>query len=282
MRSCRLAAGAVGGCVRWGGDNDAVAFFLPTGDPSVFRATELTEGPWSSDAQHAGPPSALLTRAIEQVPASIAGPAMVARIGFDILGAVPVGELRTRARVVRPGRSVELVEASLTAGDLTVMVARAWRVRVAEPALQVPRPDEPAIAGPEGIEPAGPEWAAGGYLTAVEWRFVEGRFEKPGPATVWARLRVPIVEGEEPSGAQRAAAIADSGNGLSGLLDMGRWWYINTELTVHMFREPVGEWLRVAALTSLDPAGTGLAQTVLSDRAGRFGAGAQALMVGPR
>jgi hypothetical protein len=258
-----------------------MAFFLPTGDPSLFHATELTQGPWSPGAQHGGPPSALLARAVERLPASIPGAAMVTRISFDILGPVPLGELRTEARVVRPGRSVELVEATLSTADRPVIVARAWRVRVAEPALPVPGPGEAPADRPDGLETARLEWRQG-YLDAVDWRFVEGRFDKPGPCVVWARLRVPVVDGEEPTGLQRTVAIADSGNGLSGLLDMADWWYINTELTVHLFRPPLGEWVRVSAVSRLDQGGTGFAHTVLADPTGGFGAGAQALMVGPR
>jgi hypothetical protein len=91
-----------------------------------------------------------------------------------------------------------------------------------------------------------------------------------------------VIADEETTPLQRVAALADSGNGLSGLLDMRRWWYINTELTLHLFRLPVDDWVHVYAESTLDPAGIGVATTVLSDRAGRFGHGAQALMVGPR
>jgi hypothetical protein len=256
------------------------ALYLPTGEPDTFEATDLTEGPWAPGVQHGGPPSALLARVVERTPTTVAGRSQVARIAYDILGPMPVGRLLTRARVVRPGRSVELVEAELVAGDRTVMRAQAWRIKVADSALPFvgpePEPDVPDTLA-ESIVP----WP-GGYLTAVEWRFVEGQFEKPGPATVWSRLRVPVVAGEEPTGLQRAAAVADCGNGLSSRLDPYQWWFINTELTVHLSRQPTGEWVRVAAHSSLDGGGAGLAETSLADRTGPFGRGAQALMVGPR
>src|SRR4051812_46725121 len=67
-----------------------------------------TAGPWSLEAQHGGPPAALLGRAVEGLGAGVVG-----RFTMDLLGPVPVGELGVSASVVRPGRSVSLVEASL-------------------------------------------------------------------------------------------------------------------------------------------------------------------------
>ena len=142
----------------------------------------------------------------------------------------------------RPGRSVELVEAELVAGDRPVLRARAWRIRSAPVALPadavpVPQPPPPQPAATSSF--ADPRWQVG-YLRAIEWRFVEGHFERPGPAVVWARQRVPLVAGEETSALQRLVVLADSGNGLSRLLDVQGWWFINTELTVHLHRQPAG------------------------------------------
>ena len=121
-----------------------------------------------------------------------------------------------------------------------------------------------------------------GYLKAVEWRPVSGGFLEPGPASAWTRIRVPIVEGEEPTGLQRVLAVADSGNGISGTLDMRRWWFINPELTVHFLREPAGEWVCLEARTQIAAGGSGVATSVLSDRSGPVARGAQALFVAPR
>ena len=58
-----------------------------------------------------------------------------------------------------------------------------------------------------------------GYAHAVEWRWAHGGWEDRGPAAVWTRMRIPIVEGEEPTPRQRVMAVADSGNGASNVLD---------------------------------------------------------------
>jgi hypothetical protein len=221
---------------------------------------------------------------VERVPTTTRGAAQVARLTVEILGAVPVAEVTVRAAVARPGRSVELVEADLFAEDRLVLRARAWRIRDAAvdlPDEAVVPPARPPARPPQPTAFADPLWQAG-YLRAIEWRFVDGHFERPGPATVWARQRVPLIAGEEPSGLQRLMALADSGNGLSRTLDVADWWFINTELTVHLFRQPVGEWMCVQARTTLGGRGVGLAETVLSDDGGQLGRGAQALLVGPR
>ncbi|MFY1671993.1 thioesterase family protein [Plantactinospora sp. WMMB334] len=260
------------------------AFYQPTDDPGRFVATGSTEGPWSNELQHAGPPCALLVRAVEQVPGSVEGPAQVARLTVEILGGVPVGEVTVRASLTRPGRSVELVEADMHAAGRPVLRARVWRVRrtpvgLPAEALTDPVPPPPRPATPSRFTE--PRWQVG-YLRAIDWRFVDGHFERPGPASAWARQRIPLVAGEEPSPLQRVALVADSGNGLSRLLDMERWWFINTELTVHLHRQPVDDWVHVQAHTVLDEHGSGLARTVLSDVTGPLGQGAQALMVGRR
>ena len=257
------------------------AFYLPLDDDGErWQATRHTAGPWSEHAQHGGPPSALLGRAVERC--APRDDVVVARVTVEILGAVPVGEVEVRARVVRPGRSVELVEAVLAAGGRDVARAAAWRIRRAEgpsvPPRTPPPPPLPAAGSRLAAVPAG--WVDG-YLSAVEWREVAGSFADPGPCTSWTRLRHPLVPDEEPTGLQRVLAVADSGNGLSAELDIGSF-FINPELTVHLHREPVGEWVCVDAVTTVTPGGAGLATTALSDQDGPVGVGAQSLLVGPR
>ena len=253
------------------------AFFLPRAD-GRYKATEHTSGPWDPRLQHAGPPAALIGRALESCEPR---PEMViSRLTFEILHAVPVGEVEVSARVVRPGRSVELLEASLSAGGREVVRTSAWRVLRAPEDTAAPLPyDLPPLPDAEAPMPAQLE---SGYLKAIEWRPVRGGFLEPGPAAAWTRTRVPVVEGEEPTGLQRVLAVADSGNGISGTLDMSTWWFINPELTVHVEREPRGEWICLEAATSIQPGGAGLSTSTLSDLQGPVARGAQTLYVGPR
>jgi hypothetical protein len=254
-----------------------MSFYEPLGD-GRFASTEHTRGPWDPAFQHAGPPAALLGRAIERCEPREGF--VLARATFEILRAVPVAEVAVAARVARPGRSVELLEADLTVEGEPVMTVRAWRVK-ASSAPDVnrdgpppPRPDEPSPP-PPGLD-------GFGYGRAVELRFAAGGWGQRRPATVWTRLLQPIVPDEEPSGVQRVLAVADSGNGVSAVLSWDEWLFINTELTVHFRREPRGEWICLDAETSLANGGAGLARSVLSDDDGVVAQGAQALLVAPR
>jgi Thioesterase-like superfamily len=248
-------------------------------------------GPWDARFQHGGPPSALLARAIEQC--SPRQDVLIARMSIDILRAIPVDELEVRSRVLRPGRSVELVEAALSAGGREVARAQAWRVlRTTEASAgrEQPAPTTPTASplGADGL-PRGaespPRMADGwvdGYLSAVEWHFTAGTFGQPGPATAWTRLRHPLVPGEQPSPLQRVLAVADSGNGINSELDLTRWHFINPELTMHLHPEAVGEWICLESRTTISPGGVGLATSRLSDLHGPIGVGAQSLLVAQR
>jgi hypothetical protein len=179
--------------------------------------------------------------------------------------------------VSRPGRSVEMLDASLSGPDGEVMRARAWRLQAGDMTLD--RPADPPPPGPESGAP-GEFFATGqdvGYHTAMEYRFVSGGFLEPGPAVVWMRMGVPLVEGEEPSPLQRVLIAADSGNGVSAALDWREHLFINTDLSVHLLRPPAGEWVCLDAVTHVD--GLGLSDTVLWDERGRIGRAAQTLLV---
>ena len=245
----------------------------------AFEPSELTRGPWDPDSQHAGPPAALLGRAVERCGEDQGK--HVARITFEILRPVPMTTLTVSARVARPGRSVELVEASLADAEGEVMRAAAWRLRTKAVELEPAPPDEPPAHGPADGSPTGffPTGADVGYHTAMEYRFVTGAFLELGPAVVWMRMRHPLVEGEEPSPLQRVLVAADSGNGVSAALDYRRYLFINTDLTVYLHRAPATEWVCLDAVTRLDPAGVGMSDTLLWDERGRVGRGLQALLV---
>jgi acyl-CoA thioesterase len=93
---------------------------------------------------------------------------------------------------------------------------------------------------------------------------------------------VPLVEGEETTPLERLAMFADSGNGISGVLDFDAYLFANVDLTISMFRAPEGEWVCLDAATTIGPRGRGLTRTTLFDRSGEVGTATQTLFVGPR
>jgi len=263
------------------------ALYEAAEEPGAFAATGLTSGPWDPRLQHAGPPAALLARAVEARSAIDGG--QTVRLSYDILRPVPVAPLRIEARTLRPGRRVEQLEATLSAADdpagAPLMRATAWRMRTEA----VPVPPE-ALAAPVVL--AAPDTGASGrfdwwtaevaYHRALDWRFLSGGFERPGPATVWTRLQVPLVAGEPVTPLQRLLVMADAASGVSAMLDWGAFTFVNVDLGIHLERPPSGEWMAMAAETRLGPSGAALCTSVLHDGEGRLGTSTQSLLVAAR
>jgi Thioesterase-like superfamily len=121
-----------------------------------------------------------------------------------------------------------------------------------------------------------------GYGRALEWRTTSGSPDEPGPAAVWTRMRVPLVEGRPTTGLERMLVTADSANGASLVLPLDSWLSMPTSLTVTVLRQPEGEWVHMDARTHLAGDGVGLAEARLADEHGLLGVVAQPLLVAAR
>ncbi len=268
------------------------AFYRQTGE-GRFESTAATAGPWSAQAQHAGPPSALVAR---EMAAHEPRPGMrLADLRVDILGPIPLSPLQVRVHTARAGRSMELLEATVTAADTPVVLARGWRI--------MRSPDTfPALVGHRQAAPADPVSDADtdadteadadavpaqelsmpgahtqGYLSAVEWKMLDGGPGTGGTATAWGRQLVPLVAGEEPSPWERTLVLADSGGGITLTIDPRRHTYINCDLHVVLDRDPTGEWIRMSSQALASPRHGGLVHTTLADAHGDVGFGLQTM-----
>jgi hypothetical protein len=255
-----------------------VSLYVAEGDG--YRAGGLTRGPWDPGFQHAGPPAALLAREAERASGLAGG--QFARLTFDILRPVPIALVTVRARVLRPGRRVEQVEAVLESGGEALMRLTAWRMRREAVELPAGLPAvEPPPPGPEGLPRAEMPFFGGqeGYRDALDWGLASGSVTEPGPAAVWTSLRVPLVEGEAPTPLQRLLVMADAASGVSATLDWTAYTFLNVDFSVHLEREPEGEWIAMDARTRPGPSGMGQCTSVLSDTRGRVGMSTQSLLV---
>lgn len=251
-----------------------------------LRSSPLTTGPWGPGLQHAGPPAALLARAVRRL-GSAPERALAARLSFDILAPVPVADLVLTARMLRPGRRVALAQADLAEAaepDRPLMTVRAWLVRQLGPQDAVP--GLPATS--TGRAPAPPDpWVPmvrpvgwhPGYLDAIDWHWVSGSLEEPGPAEVWTRLRGRLVDIEAPDPLDRLVAVADSASGISAVASPTTLLFVNTDLTLHLTRQPVDEVIWMRARTWLDGSGIGRTTGEIGDGAGTVATSAQCLFV---
>ncbi|MCX4997611.1 thioesterase family protein [Streptomyces longwoodensis] len=256
-----------------------VEAFYERADDTRFLPTGYARGPWDADAQHAGPPAALLGLAVAPRPGM-----RVARLTYEIMRPVPLRPLTVSRRVLRSGRSVELVEVALTPdGGDEVMRATALSMRAVPGSVPDVSP-APEVPGPEDASTATffPVPWEQGYHTAMEVRFAAGSFLETGPATAWMRMRVPLVAGEGITPLSRVLTAADSGNGVSAALDFHRYVFVNADLTVSLHRHPEGDWVCLDARTMVDGGGVGLAESALHDTKGPLGRGTQSLYVAER
>lgn len=263
----------------------ADAIYLPEGGER-FTPTDLARGPWDPNAQHGGPPAALLARCIEcHEPRD---DLFVSRVAVELLRPVPIRTLTLTTRTTRPGRRVQLVETVMRDGDTEVARAVGLRTRVAALPEAPPTPPISPLDPPDSLPSRGSPFEMPGqsFIThAVELRPISmGGMGggPPGEGKVWFRARVPLVAGEQLTPASRVLMAADAQGGMSAVLDFTRYTFINPDLTVYLHRYPAGEWIGIDCQSWVDPTGSGMAESVLFDEHGRIGRGAQALSIAPR
>jgi hypothetical protein len=253
----------------------AEAVFVRDGE--TYRPTEWSEGPWGPDAVQGSATGALLAGILERLPSPY--PAVLSRLAFDLWRPVDRRPMTPAVTVLREGRRARTVEASLLQDGQAVIRCTALFLR-ADPA-SIPPWTEPAAAapGPDAGRPV-PErakvWSP--FFGGVDTRVIDGDLLAPGPATVWFRLVRPLVAGEETSAIAQAVSAADLTSGISAVVDIRAWSFVNADLTVSFWRQPVGPWMLVRATTRAGTEGTGTAVGVLSDGRGEFSACAQSLI----
>ena len=249
-------------------------------DGDAFVPTGAALSPWSDQQLHGGPPAMLLARAVEAFAPE--QPMLVVRMTVELLRPVGRTPLTVRSRIVRPGRKVQVVEASLSAAEQEV--ARMTAVRIRTGRVEVPASDDPPPhPPPDGLRAWRGSWREGDayHLFGVEIRSAEPAGLR-APGWAWFRLTLPVVPGEEPTPLQRICAAADFPNGISFVVDPRHTTFINPDLTVYVQRLPVDDWVLVDARTWLEPHGTGMTEGGLYDRTGRIGRSLQSLIVEAR
>lgn len=249
-------------------------------DPGRFRATEHTGGAWSVTEQHISPLTGLLVHAVDRFVAERGADGLVtARIAFDILGVVPIAEVDVSVEVVRPGRTIELLEAVALSGGRAVLRARAWRLARHDTAAvagghpdPLPPPDGLASAQLSGVWP-------GGYIASLDVRPLSA--PEPGRGTVWLATSVALVADEPVSELARFVGLVDTANGIAVRRSPKEWMFPNVDLTIHLHRQPAGPWVGLDTTVVFGPDGSGLTTTVLHDRTGAVGRAEQLLTVRP-
>lgn len=247
---------------------------------SSYRASEHAGGAWNLAEQHIAPSFGLLAHAIEaDRDARGNGRLAIARLSYDILGTVPVDVVvEVDVRVLRPGRTIELVEAALTYQGRAVVLGRAWLMKQYDTCAlsgsglrPIPPPQDMPEWNPSGVWP-------GGFIASAEVRRAE---DEPGRAAYWVRSGVPLLEDEPVSSLARVAGLLDIANGMTVRVDPREVAFPNLDLTAHFFATPVGEWVGFDTAVSIGPSGIGLTHSIIHDETGPVGTVSQSLTVRP-
>lgn len=258
----------------------APAYFVRL-DAGRFRPTEWTGGAWSPTEQHISPMNGLITHAVERFCAERGSDGMaVSRISVDILGVLGIEPFEVAVSVVRPGRTIELLEAVVTTAGRVAVIARVWRAASLNTAAVAGGEVEPlpGLAQAETLDLA--EVWPGGYIGSVDLRSIGA--VKPGRAAAWARSRVDLVEDEPASDLARWIGLVDTANGICVRQRIDEWLFPNLDLTIHLLRQPVGDWLGLDTTVVFGPAGHGVTSSVLHDETGHVGYANQTLTIRPR
>lgn len=252
-------------------------------DEDRWLATQATAGPWSPDAMHGGPVTAL----VGHVLAATLDVGRLIRCTVDLLGPVPLGELTTEREVVRAGRRSQLGRVVLRAGDRPVATGTGWALAEREVELSPDRPggavSMPTLDPPREdgeLTEFDPGWEA--FNRHIDLQFVDGALNHPGDAAAWVRPRMPLVTGTALDPLARALMAADLSNGISARLPLDRWLYANVDLTVHLRELPEGEWIGLRSETRFGPDGFATATSSLHGAQGAVGSAVQSLFVEAR
>lgn len=254
-----------------------MAYFKRLSD-SHFLATEYTGGAWKTDEQHIAPAIGLLTHVIERDAIRRGSTLQISRLSFDILGVIPLEEVGTEVQLLRAGRTIELVEATLRHGGRPALRVRAWLMHVQDTSAiagstlaRIPAPQELPRWDPSSVWP-------GRFIASIEVRRAHA---EPGRAAYWVRAGLPLLEDEALSPLARLAGVFDVANGMAVRADPRAVAFPNLDLTAHLFAVPRGEWLGFDTTVSFGANGMGLTSSTIHDEAGPIGTLAQSLTVRP-
>ena len=256
------------------------AYFEPI-TPGRYRPTSFSGGAWQADEIHMSPLGGLIVHEMDRHRASTGSGDVkeLGRISFDILGFLAADVCEIAVETIRPGRTIELLEATVTIAGRTAVLARAWFIAPT---------DTTAVAGGDTAPLARPETASawsmtdtwpGGYVASLEMRTVGP--PQPGRTSAWLRSDMALVAGQPSSAHASFIALVDTANGVAVRESPTEWMFPNLDLTIHLHRQPTGRWVGLDTTVTFGPAGHGLTSSVLHDESGPIGRAEQILTVRP-
>jgi hypothetical protein len=249
-------------------------------DEHRYKPTAHAGGAWSTDEQHFSPLGGLVVHALDRHRAAEGDDGLVlSRISYDILGRLALDECEIEVETVRPGRTIELLEAVVRIAGRPVVRARAWFLARLDTSAVAGGPDD-RLTPPEALAP----WPLsglwpGGYIASLDVRPVSP--PRPGRTTAWVSTPLDLVAGTRVSPLASYLALVDTANGIAVRQPPTEWMFPNVDLAVHLHRQPRGSWTGLDTTVTFGPSGQGVTGTVLHDVDGPVGHAQQILTVRP-
>jgi acyl-coenzyme A thioesterase PaaI-like protein len=252
------------------GESSATAYFEREGD--FFVPNEIAQGGWGPTlgGQVVG---GLLAREIDR--ATVDADLQPARLTVDILRRVSMEPVRVHALLVRSGRRMQAIDATITQGDEVVARASAlylrrgpqpdddvWTTPITMPPLPE-KPDEWPESLPMFVQPYGrnPDTDGAGFA-----------WQHDGRRYAWVYDFRELVKGEKLTPFVRAAMAVDVTASLTNFGKSGLR-FINADYTMLLSRLPEGEFIGMASLTHYGDGGVATATASLFDARGPIGNG---------
>ena len=246
-----------------------------------YQANIHCQGAWNTHEQHMAPASGLMSYELELFQPR--EEMVYGRISYDIMGLIPLKNFTVTTRNIRPGKTIELIETTLSCDDKTAIIARAWRLIKGDTSAVASCEDQAIVSRSQMRK--WPEIAdiwAGGYIKSIKDHLHTNLDRRNGCAQMWISNDLEMVEGIKTSPFVKLIGMVDTNNGLAIAQDAPfSHMFPNIDLQIHLYRMPKGQWLGLDTRQQYGASGVGLTTAVLHDEEGPFGHSEQILTVRP-
>ena len=250
-------------------DSTPIAYFQALGEDR-YLPTAHAGGAWRDDELHLAPVAGLVIHHLERWREAHSGGSMVySRITFEVLGQIGRQEIALNTEVVRPGRTIELVETTAVIGDRVTIRARAWLLQGSDTSEVAAHTFED-MPSPEECKDVSTllDWP-GGYIASITALQAPGH--RAGRTRAWVASDIDLVGGEPSQPLAEYSKLLDTANGIAVMAQPTEWMFPNVDLSLHFFREPSGRQVGLDTRVAFGGGGVGLTSTVMHDLNGPVG-----------